>query len=253
VLILRSILFNLLFYLNLSVLLILALPTLLMPRHAILGMAKLWGRSSLWLLRVICNLKVEFRGVEKIARGPLIVAAKHHSTWETFALLSLFGDPTFIIKRELMWIPLFGWFSWKGSMIPVRRGAGSAALADMAVLARSEIRRGRQLIIFPEGTRRAPGAEPRYKIGVAHLYAEIGVPCIPVALNSGLFWRRRSFLRLPGTVRVEFLDPIPPGLEMNAFFTRLKDVMETATARLIAEGESELKRSIGIDAREPAA
>jgi 1-acyl-sn-glycerol-3-phosphate acyltransferase len=242
VLIARSILFNLLFYLNLSVLLLLAIPTFVMPRHAILGMAKLWGRTSLWLLRLICNLKVEFRGLEKIPPGPLIVAVKHQSTWETFALLSLFADPTFIIKRELRWIPLFGWFTWKGRMVPVRRGAGSAALAEMSVLARGEIQRGRQLVIFPEGTRRAASAEPRYKFGVAHLYAEIGVPCIPVALNSGLFWRRRSFLRLPGTVRVEFLDPIPPGLEMQAFFERLQDVIETATARLIAEGEREIKR-----------
>jgi 1-acyl-sn-glycerol-3-phosphate acyltransferase len=252
VLIARSILFNLLFYLNLLVLLVLALPTLLMSRHAILGMAKLWGRTSLWLLRVICDLKVEFRGLEKIPRGPLIVAAKHQSTWETFALLSLFDDPTFILKRELRWIPLFGWFTWKGRMIPVRRGAGSAALAEMSALARSEIGRGRQLIIFPEGTRRASSAEPRYKIGVAHLYAEIGVPCIPVALNSGLFWRRRSFLRLPGTVRVEFLDPILPGLEMQAFFERLQDVVETATARLIAEGEREIKGGAAFAAHERA-
>ncbi len=249
-LIARSIVFNLLFYLNLCVLLMLALPTLLLPRHAILGMAKLWGRTSLWLLRLICDLNVEFHGLEKIPPGPLIVAAKHQSIWETFALLSLFDDPTFIIKRELMWIPLFGWFTWKGGMIPVKRGAGSAALAEMAVHARSEIRRGRQLIIFPEGTRRAASAAPRYKIGVAHLYAAVGVPCIPVALNSGLFWRRRSFLRLPGTVRVEFLDPIPPGLEMQAFFARLQDNVETATARLIAEGEREIKRGAAFAARE---
>lgn len=251
-LIIRSILFNLLFYLNLSVLLLLAIPTFVMPRHAILGMAKLWGRTSLWLLRLICNLKVEFRGLEKIPPGPLIVAVKHQSTWETFALLSLFADPTFIIKRELRWIPLFGWFTWKGRMVPVRRGAGSAALAEMSVLARGEIQRGRQLIIFPEGTRRAAGAEPRYKFGVAQLYAEIGVPCIPVALNSGLFWRRRSFLRLPGTVRVEFLDPIPPGLEKQVFFERLQDVIETATARLIAEGERGIKDGAAFASRERA-
>src|SRR5262245_662047 len=197
----RSILFNILFYLNLIILLILALPTFLMPRHGILTMAKTWGVTSLWLLRVICNLKVEFRGLENIPRGqPLIIAAKHHSTWETFALLPQFDDFTFIIKRELMWIPLFGWFTVKGRMIPVRRGAGSQALIEMATNARAEIRKGRQLIIFPEGTRRPPGAEPRYKFGVAQLYAEIGVNCVPVALNSGLFWRRRSFVKLPGTV-----------------------------------------------------
>jgi 1-acyl-sn-glycerol-3-phosphate acyltransferase len=252
VLVVRSILFNLLFYLNLCVLLVLAIPTFLMPRRGILTIAKIWGRTSLWLLRVVCNLKVEFRGLEKIKPGPLIVAAKHQSTWETFALLSLFDDPTFIIKRELMWIPLFGWFTVKGRMIPVRRGARSQALADMATNARREIRSGRQLIIFPEGTRRAPGAEPRYKFGVAHLYADIGVYCIPVALNSGLYWRRRSFLKLPGTVRVEFLDPIPPGLNKDEFLARLQNDIETATARLIAEGEREPGLAAAYAARERA-
>jgi 1-acyl-sn-glycerol-3-phosphate acyltransferase len=242
VVIVRSFLFNIAFYLNLGVLLVLALVTLALPRRAVLGMAKLWGRSSVWLLRVICGTKVELRGVDKIPKGPLIVAAKHQSTWETFALLHLFADFTFIVKRELMWIPIFGWCMWKGGMVPVDRGAGSQALAAMTRRAREEIRSGRQLIIFPEGTRRPPGAEPRYKFGVAQLYAEIGVPCVPVALNSGLFWPRRAFRRLPGTIVVEFLDPIPPGLDKDAFFRRLQSDIETATARLVADGEIELKR-----------
>jgi 1-acyl-sn-glycerol-3-phosphate acyltransferase len=243
VIIARSVLFNILFYLNLLVLLIAAIPTLLMPSRAIIEMAKLWGRTSLWLLRVICGITVEFRGVEKIPPGPLIVAAKHQSTWETFALLSLFRHPIFIIKRELTWIPLFGWFTLKGRMISVDRGSGSQALTAMTVRARDVIRGGRQLFIFPEGTRRPAGAEPKYKFGVAHLYDVVGVPCVPVALNSGLFWRRRSFLRLPGTIVVEFLDPIQPGLDKQAFFTLLQDQIESATARLVAEGERELRRN----------
>ena len=242
VILFRSILFNLLFYLNLLVLLVVALATLLMPRWGILGMAKFWGRTSLWLLRVVCGTKVEFRGVEKIGHGALLVAAKHQSTWETFALLPLLDDFTFIIKRELIWIPLFGWFALKGGMISVNRGAGSQTLNDMAVRAKKEIRGGRQLIIFPEGTRRPPGAEPRYKFGVARLYSEIGVPCVPIALNSGLFWPRRSFRWLPGTIVVEILDPIPPGLDTDTFLARLQDTIETATARLVAEGQAELKR-----------
>ena len=248
-LIVRSIIFNLLFYLNLCTLLLLAVPTLVMPQRAILWMAKTWGRSSLWLLRVICGLKVEFRGLERITLGPLIVAAKHQSTWETFVLVTLLDHPTFIVKRELMWLPLFGWFMWKGGMIPVNRGAGAPVLAEMAKRARNEIRGGRQLVIFPEGTRRAPGAEPRYRYGVAHLYAEIGVPCIPVALNSGLYWRRRSFLRWPGTVRVEVLDPIPPGLDKDEFLARLQSDIETATARLVAEGERDIKRDAAAASR----
>ena len=249
----RSILYNALFYLNLAVLLVVAFVTLVLPRRAVIGMAKLWGRISVWLLRAVCNTHVEFRGLEKLPGGPLIVAAKHQSTWETFALLSLFDDPTFIVKRELMWIPIFGWCMWKGRMIPVDRGAGSQALIDMTRRARDEIQTGRQLFIFPEGTRRAPGAEPRYKFGVAHLYAEAGVPCVPVALNSGLFWPRRKFLRYPGTIVVEFLDPIPPRLGKDEFFERLQRDIETATARLIEEGRAELARHGVAAPRERAA
>jgi 1-acyl-sn-glycerol-3-phosphate acyltransferase len=233
---LRSILFNLLFYLNLAILLIAAIPTIAMPRHAILGVAKLWGRTSLWLLRVVCGIGVEWRGLEKIPPGGILVAAKHHSTWETFALLTLFPDPAYVIKRELTWIPFFGWYATHGGMIPVDRGAGKPAMSGMTANARAALAEGRQIIIFPEGTRRAAGAEPKYKFGVARLYTEAGVPCVPVALNSGLFWPRRRFLRFPGTIRVEILDPIPPGLEQNTFFAKLQEDIETATARLIAEG-----------------
>jgi len=246
VIVVRSVIYNLLFYVNLVVLLLVAITTFVMPHKAILKMAELWGRISVWLLRVVCGTKVEISGLEHLQgrrlTEPLIIAAKHQSTWETFALLKLFDDFTFIVKRELMWIPLFGWFMAKGRMIPVDRQAGSQALTKMTTRARDEIRTGRQLVIFPEGTRRAAGAEPRYKFGVAHLYAEIGVPCIPVALNSGLFWPRRHFRRYPGTIVVEFLPPIPPGLDKAEFFKRLQDDIETATARLIAEGEAELKR-----------
>ena len=248
----RSILFNILFYLNLVVLLLAAIVTLVLPRKAILYMATLWGRISVWLLRLVCNTRVEIRGLEKLPRGALIVAAKHQSTWETFALLCLFDDFTFIVKRELMWIPLFGWFMWKGRMVPVDRGAGAPALASMTDRARREIRSGRQLVIFPEGTRRPPGAPPRYKYGVVHLYAEVGVPCVPIALNSGLFWPRRAFIRLPGTIVVEILDPIPPGLGKDEFLKRLQDDIETATARLVAEGRRELTRQGTAVATEPS-
>ena len=238
--VLRSILYNVLFYVNLAVLLVVAFVAMLLPKKAVLRMAQLWGRISVWLLRVVCGTKVEFRGLEKLPKGPLIVAAKHQSTWETFALLRLFDDFTFIVKRELMWIPIFGWCMWRGRMIPVDRGAGTQALNDMLARAKEEIQTGRQLVIFPEGTRRAPGAEPRYKFGVAHLYAEIGVPCVPVALNAGLFWPRRAFMRLPGTIVVEILDPIEPGMDKTAFMARLQDVTEAATARLLDEGRREL-------------
>jgi len=234
-LIARSILFNILFYLSLLIYFIAALPTFLLPYWVIVDFAKVWARTNLWLLKVICGLDVAISGIDKIPPGPLLVAAKHQSFWETFALLPLFVQPVFIVKRELMWIPFFGWYMRKGRMIPVDRSAGRQALTRMTNRARRDLARGRQIIIFPEGTRRAPGAPPSYKSGIAHLYAETGVPCLPVALNSGLFWSRRSFKRYPGTVRVEFLDPIPPGLNRDVFLDRLEHDIETATARLVAE------------------
>jgi 1-acyl-sn-glycerol-3-phosphate acyltransferase len=239
VILLRSIAFNVLFYLNTAIWLIIALPTFFMPYRAIVAVAKAWGRSNLVLLRV-AGIDFEVRGREKIPSGPLIVAAKHQSAWETFALLPLFDNPLYIVKRELQWIPIFGWLMVKGRMVPVDRSAGSQALAAMTERARIELARGRQLIIFPEGTRRPVGAKPRYKFGVAHLYAAEGVPCVPIALNSGLFWPRRSILRLPGTVLVEILDPIAPGLDRDVFFERLRHDLEMATARLIVEAKNKM-------------
>jgi 1-acyl-sn-glycerol-3-phosphate acyltransferase len=230
-------LFNVLFYLSTALWLVVALPTFFLPYRAILAIAKAWGRTNLVLLRV-AGIGYEVRGREKIPSGPLIVAAKHQSAWETFALLALFDNPLFIVKRELEWIPIFGWLMIKGRMVPVDRSAGSQALTAMTARARVELADGRQLIIFPEGTRRPAGAEPRYKFGVAHLYAATDVPCLPIALNSGLFWPRRSIRRLPGTVLVEILDPIAPGLDKDAFFKRMQDEIEVASARLIAESKT---------------
>ena len=234
----RSIAFNVLFYLNTLVYLVVALPTFFMPYRAIIAVAKSWSRVNLVLLRVVAGIDCEVRGREKIPKGAIIVAAKHQSAWETFALLPLFDNPVFIVKRELQWLPIFGWLMIKGRMVPVDRSAGSQSLGAMTERARVELADNRQLIIFPEGTRRPAGAEPRYKLGVAHLYVAEGVPCVPVALNSGLFWPRRSIRRLPGTVVVEILDPIAPGLDKKAFFERLQNDIEAATARLIAQAKS---------------
>jgi 1-acyl-sn-glycerol-3-phosphate acyltransferase len=245
VLVLRSIAFNVLFYLGTAAYLIAALPTFFMPYRAILEVAKSWAKFNLFLLRVVAGLDYEIRGREKIPAGPILVAAKHQSAWETFALLPLFDNPVFILKRELQWIPVFGWLTIKGRMVPVDRRKGARALVEMTERARIELAAQRQLIIFPEGTRRPAGAEPNYKYGVAHLYAAEGVPCVPIALNSGMFWRRRSWLRHPGKVVAEILDPIPPGLDKNEFFQRLQDAIETATARLIDEAKAQGARLDG--------
>jgi 1-acyl-sn-glycerol-3-phosphate acyltransferase len=239
-LVFRSLAFNLLYYLNLIVWMIAISPTLLLPRPAFMQAARLWAGSSLFLLRVVAGTRVEFRGCERIPPGGLIVAAKHQSLWETFALLRIFDDPVFVLKRELMWIPLFGWYAWKARSVAIDRKGGSSALNALNLRAREAVREGRQILIFPEGTRRPPGAPPAYKFGVAHLYRNIDAPCLPVALNSGLYWPRRKFLRRPGTIVVEVLDPIPPGLPRDEFFRELQARLEGGSNRLLEEGLREL-------------
>lgn len=236
--VLRSILFQLAFYLATTLYLLAFLPLLpFLSRKTLWRVGVMsWAATTAWLLRVIVGTRAEFRGLENIPPGPLLIAAKHQSAWETIALLPLFSDPAFVLKRELMTIPVFGWFAARARMIPVDRKGGSAALKAMARRAREDMAEGRQILIFPEGTRRPAGAEPDYKFGVAFLYAGLGVPCLPVALNSGLYWPRRSLQRRPGTILVEVLPPIPPGLDRATFVARLEREIETASDRLLQEG-----------------
>lgn len=241
----RSLIFNVLFYLLLAFWVLLGIPTFVMPRRAIMTIAKNWARSSVWLMRVVCNIKVEYRGLEKIPPGPLIAASKHQSMWETFALLQFFDQPLFILKRELTRIPLFGWYLIKSRMIAINRSDARRSLIEMSKLAREGVQRGRQLIIFPEGTRTPVGAPPDYKSGVGQIYVNCGVPCIPVALNSGLFWPRRTFMRYPGTLVIEFLDPLPPGLSRKEFIARISTLIEDATNRLVDAARQEQAQLFG--------
>jgi 1-acyl-sn-glycerol-3-phosphate acyltransferase len=244
---LRSLLANTVFYVNLALWLVFAaLPALLLPRRYMLLVGQSWARSAMFLMRVTAGLRFEVKGLENLPKGGLLVAAKHQSFWETFALLMLLPDPVVILKRELTRIPFFGWCLIKLQMIPVDRGGKARALNQVARRARVEVTEGqRQLLIFPEGTRRAPGAPPDYKFGVAHLYNTLDVPCVPVALNSGLFWPRRRFLRPPGTIRLEFLPAIAPGLGRAEFQALLQEQIETASDRLLEQGRAELT-SIGL-------
>lgn len=242
---LRSLLFNILFYPNFVFWLVVALPTLLMPRRAVLRVANWWAQSNIVLMRIICNIRVEYRGVEKIPKGPLIIAAKHQSMWETISLLHFFDQPFFVLKRELLRIPLFGQYLLKANMVAIDRSSGARALRQVMRRAAEEVKHGRQFLIFPEGTRRPVGAPPQYKAGVALIYVDCGVPCLPVALNSGLFWPRRTFLRYPGTLVMEFLDPLPPGLPRDEFMTRIETVIEDATNRLVAAGHAEQAKLFG--------
>ena len=237
----RSALFNLVFYVNLALFLVLGSGFYFTPRKWSVRALQVWARTSLFWLRAIAGVHVEVRGAGNIPAGPLLIAGKHQSFWETFAILPLLDDPAMVLKKELTYIPFFGWFIYKFRMIPVERSAGTQALRAMIDAAGEAVGAGRQVVIMPEGTRRGPDDPPDYKPGAAALYGKLGVPCVPFALNSGLFWPRRKFLRRPGTIVISFLEPIPPGLPRKQFQARLEEAIETETARLVAEGRPQLE------------
>ncbi len=232
----RSLLFNAVFYLVTIVMLIGGAPGFLfLPQRQAMEIVRAWGWVGAFLLRTIAGTRLEVRGLENVPEGGCLIAAKHQSMFETFALLPLLRFPTFVLKRELRFIPLFGWYTMKTGMIPVDRDRGAAALRALAGRAQRELAKGRPILIFPEGTRRPPGAEPAYRSGIGLLYRSLDVPVVPVALNSGLYWPRRKFLRHPGTIVIEFLPPIASGLPTKAFLARLQDSIETASDRLLVE------------------
>jgi 1-acyl-sn-glycerol-3-phosphate acyltransferase len=206
-----------------------------MRRQRVQAWARLWGLASIKMLDWICHVKLEFRGLEHVPTGAALVAAKHQSFFETFALLIVLKDLSFVFKRELTRIPLFGWYLWGVRQISIDRGKGGSALTQLIKGARKIFAENRQLVIFPEGTRRPVGAPPHYKSGVALIAANTETACVPVALNSGLFWPRRQFLRRPGTLVIEFLPAIAPGLDRRVFMSVLETRIETATERLVAE------------------
>jgi 1-acyl-sn-glycerol-3-phosphate acyltransferase len=237
-LVVRSLAFLVVFYVNTAVFLVLGSWLLLAPRRWAMEGLRLHGLASLWWLKVICGTRLEVRGRDKLPKGACLVAAKHQSAWDTFALIPVFRDPAMVMKAELGLIPLYGWFSHKFQHIFVKRDKGPSALKAMVRDARDRAGRGREIVIFPEGTRRPPGAPPDYKPGFLALYDGLGLPCVPLALNSGLFWPRRSLMRYPGTVVIEILDPIPSGLPRAEARTLIRERIETACARLIAEARA---------------
>jgi len=233
--VLRSTAFNLGFYLLTLGLMIVGLPALVLPHRAIEWLGKLWSGGTLWLLRATVGLDVEVRGREHMARSGAIYAFKHQSALETIVLPWLLPDLAAVLKRELTWIPLFGLFLAKFGVVAVDRGKGGAALRGMLRRARRFAEQGRPLIVAPEGTRRPPGAEPRYLPGVAALYTGLGLPVVPVAVNTGLYWPRRGFVKRPGRAVIEFLEPIEPGLDRRAFLDALSRRLEPACDALLQE------------------
>jgi 1-acyl-sn-glycerol-3-phosphate acyltransferase len=231
---LRSFLFMTWFLAATVVLAIGALPILALPRRrgrpAAAGLGRVWARATLWGLQRFA--RIGMRVVGNVPEGPVLVAAKHMSMWDTLALHLLLQDPAIVLKRELLRIPFYGWYLAKAGAIAIDRGGAASALRRMQQAGKKALAEGRPILIFPEGTRKKPGAAPDYKPGVAGLYSLLGVTCVPVALDSGVYWT--GFAKKPGTITVQFLAPIPPGLKRQEFMARLESGIETSTQRLIA-------------------
>jgi 1-acyl-sn-glycerol-3-phosphate acyltransferase len=235
----RSAIFFVWFALMTAVLAILFLPALALPRGLTAWMARGWSGLTLWGLRVFAGTRFEVRG--KTPPNGSLIAIKHMSMWDTMAIYFLLEDPAIVLKHDLLYLPFYGWYLWKAGMIAINREGKASALRTMAAAGRAELAAGRSIAIFPEGTRKKPGAPPDYKPGVAGLYGQLDVPCYPVALNSGLYWTGpMGFLKKKGTITIEFLEPIPPGLSRREFMPKLEAEIESATTRLIVEGRKQL-------------
>jgi len=227
----RSLLFDALFYAASSVLIIVFLP-LIAFQGASFWIARLWVRIILALLKSIVGLSYQIEGRENLFAGACVIACKHQSAWETLVFHTLLKRPAYVLKKELMRIPVFNLYLKRMGMIYINRKAGPQALKNLVEGARSVMAQGRPLVIFPEGTRGVPGVKGIYQGGIGVLYQQLNVPVIPVALNSGMFWGRRSLVKLPGTITLKFLPPIQPGLKREVFMDTLESSIENACQQL---------------------
>lgn len=242
-LILRSLVFNI-FYFGFTILCLICLIWLLVtPRSYVMA----WVR---WYLRVIYRMEklllgLDYRvvGQENMPPYPFLIASKHQSLWETMKLHLIFDDPAVILKRELTRVPIWGWFAAKSKMIAVDRGRGGKAIASMIEGGRETVADGRPIVIFPQGTRVGPDSYKPYKVGIFALYEALELPVLPMALNSGVFWQRRAFRKCPGTITVELLPPIQPGLDRETFLHQLEETLETASKRLVEQARREIAGS----------
>jgi 1-acyl-sn-glycerol-3-phosphate acyltransferase len=231
---LRSMLFNLAFFSATAFIALMLLPLALAPRRWLVRPIRGWAGVILWLLRVICGIRVRVTGAEHLPRGAGLIAAKHQSAFDTMVWLWLLPDTAYVLKQELLHLPLYGWMARKTGMIPVDRAGGAATMRRLMKAGRAAAAAGRQIVIFPEGTRVALGVRVPYQPGVTALASATGLPVVPVATDSGRFWGRRSFRKCPGTITVAVLPPLPTGLPRDVLLERLATQIETETDRLLA-------------------
>lgn len=228
------------FYLSMAVVAIALSPALLLPHRQAMGVVKLWARIALFGYRWIAGVRVRTVGLERVPTGPALVASKHQGLLDFVALIAILPDPCFVLKKELTRMPFLGWYGLKTRMIAVDREGHAKALKDMVRSARDRLAEGRQIVIFPEGTRAEVGAVPDYKPGIAALYRELEVPCVPVATDSGVWWPAKGDIPL-GVATFEFLEPIPAGLKRAPFMVELELRIETASSALL-EPKGKLER-----------
>ena len=227
----RSLLFSILFYLWSLLLVNLCLPMLLGPRSWVVSAFKFWGRGVIVLLRTCCDIRVEVRGT--VPAGKALVAAKHQCMFDVFAQFVILPDSCFVMRKELMMIPWFGWYAWKQRMIVVDRKGGAKTLRQMVRDGQDRLAEERQLLIFPEGHRGEPGVAGDYQPGVAGLYRDLGLPAYLVATNSGVHWPAHGILRRPGTIVFEYLEPLPAGLKRGEFMREMENRIEAASNALL--------------------
>ncbi len=231
----RSALLTIGFLLACAITCVVMIPLFAGPRRWVMIGIGVWARVVTWLAWAICGIKTEVRGREHLPTGPALIAGKHQSLFDTCAPFAFLPDICYVLKKELVTIPLFGWYTLKGGMIVVDRSAGSTALRRLVDDTKDRLRLTRQIMIFPEGTRTDPGDEPSYKPGIAALYREMNMPVVPMATNSGVHWPASSWIRTPGTIVFEFLPAIPPGLKRSQFMAELEQRLETASTALYSE------------------
>lgn len=231
---LRSIVYVLYLYGSMAVVGLVCLPFALAKREWAMIAPRLWVRSGIWALRWIVGARLVIEGAENIPAGRVLIASKHQAMLDTMTPFLVMRAPAIVLKKELLSMPVFGWFAKRTGMIAIDRDGHASALKGMLREARARAEEGRPVVIYPEGTRQEIGARPDYKPGVAALYRDLNAPCVPVAVSTGLVWSANGLIRRPGTAVVRFLPPIPPGLSRTDFMRELEARIETATNALIA-------------------
>ena len=226
----RGLIFSLLFYGMTAVMAIIGLPLLLLPQRVIFFWQWLWARAMMVLLGGICGISSHIEG--DTSDQQVIYAVKHQSAWETIVLLAMLGQPVTVMKKSLLFIPLFGLYLARFGVMGIDRNKGKAALKQMIRVSQSAASTGRNLLIFPQGTRLAVDAYQPYHSGLYAIYSATGLPVVPVALNSGYFWSRDSISKTPGHITVRLLPAIPAGLTRQELMAKVEDVIETESRKL---------------------